>query len=103
MPELATETDWAVDIVYHEYLLREEQGQRPTAAEYAAQRERIQKAIQRINKRLAAHAKNHRAQPRCWGCVGDLRHVAERLDEVAGFLAIPDSQLGISDPERRED
>ena len=56
-----------------------------------------------INKRLAAHAKNHRAQPGCWGCVGDLRHVAERLDEVAGFLAIPDSQLGISDPERRKD
>jgi hypothetical protein len=36
LPALLAETDWAVDVVYHEYLLKEEQGQRPTAAEYRA-------------------------------------------------------------------
>ena len=69
--------------------------QTTAATEYAAQGERIQKALQRINERLAAHAKQHRAQPTRWDFVGDLGHVAERLEEVAGFLAIPDSQLGI--------
>jgi serine/threonine protein kinase len=36
LPALATDKDWAFDVVYHEYLLREEHGQSPSAAEFAA-------------------------------------------------------------------
>ena len=36
LPNLAAQTDWAIDVMYHEYLLKEEHGQRPTSAEYAA-------------------------------------------------------------------
>jgi serine/threonine protein kinase len=35
-PQLIAETDLAVDVVYHEYLLREQKRESPTAAEYRA-------------------------------------------------------------------
>jgi len=71
--------------------------QTAAATEYAAQRERIRKAMERIEGRLMDHESRHQIEPERWDLVGDLTHVAERLEEIAGFCLMPNSQLGVSD------
>jgi len=69
----------------------------PTAAEaYAERRERIRKAMERIEGRLMDHESRHQIEPERWDLVGDLTHVAELLEGVAGFCLMPDSRLGVS-------
>jgi len=70
--------------------------QSAAATEYAARRERIRKAIERIEGRLMDHESRHQIEPERWDLVGDLTHVAEQLEGVAGFCLMPDSRLGVS-------
>jgi hypothetical protein len=54
------------------------------ASAYAARRTEIAKLIEQLDAKLADHAVKQAAQPRHWGFVGDLDHVAELLRAAVG-------------------
>jgi len=72
-------------------------GVESTGSAYLAALDRARTAMARIEGRMERHTELHRAQPLRWDIVGDMVHVAERLEEVAGFLAMPNSQLGVGE------
>ncbi len=62
-----------------------------TAAEaYATRAAEIDAQLKRLAQQLAAHRRDHEANPRNWGLPGDLSHVHEILQEAIDFLGTMD-------------
>ncbi len=62
-----------------------------TAAEaYATRAAEIDAQLKRLAQQLAAHRRDHEANPKSWALVGDLGHIHEILDEAIDFLGTMD-------------